>query len=169
MSQISASDTKAAVHDPHDGDRLLTVERVLAAAAMGAICLISFGNVVVRYTTNFSFAFTEEYSVFLLLLMTLVGGSAAFATHAHIRIGILADNSHRFASVFTLLAALATLLVLGLLVYYGARLTWDQYRFDELSAGLGNPTWIYTIWMPVLTLLMIARVLRRLRQDLKAP
>lgn len=151
-----------------DSDPLMAIERMLAAAAMAGICLISFGNVVVRYATNVSFAFTEEYSVFLLLLMTFVGGSAAFAANAHIRIGILADNKRHLRPAFLLLSALATLFVLGLLVFYGTRLTWDQYRFGDLSAGLGHPTWIYTVWMPALALLMIVRVLQRLRRDLKA-
>ena len=47
----------------------------------------------------------------------------------------------------------------GLIVWYGARLAWDQYRFEELSAGLGVPTWIYTIWMPLLSLLILGRIL----------
>ena len=62
------------------------IEEALGAAAMALICLISFGNVVVRYATNISFAFTEEYSVFLLVFMTFVGASAAFASNEHIRI-----------------------------------------------------------------------------------
>lgn len=35
----------------------VSLERSVAALAMGAICLISFANVVVRYVTDFSFRF----------------------------------------------------------------------------------------------------------------
>ena len=152
---------------PEDGDRLSTIERSLAAAAMGAICLISLGNVIVRYFTNFSFAFTEEYSVFLLFLMTFVGSSAAFSMRSHIRIGILADRAGALRKPLAFIAGLVTLFVLGALLYYGALRTVDQYRFDELSAGLGHPTWIYTVWMPALTLLMMVRVVQRLWKDLR--
>ena len=41
----------------------LTLEAVVMAAAMAAIGLITLANVVTRYLTNISFAFTEEYSV----------------------------------------------------------------------------------------------------------
>ena len=47
--------------------------RPLGAAAMALICLISIGNVLARYFTNISFAFTEEFSVVLLAFMTFVG------------------------------------------------------------------------------------------------
>jgi TRAP-type C4-dicarboxylate transport system permease small subunit len=47
----------------------------------------------------------------------------------------------------------------GMIVWYGGWLTWDQYRFEELSGGLGVPTWIYTIWMPVLSVLIMGRIL----------
>ena len=52
---------------------------------MALVCVITFANVLVRYFTNASFAFTEEFSVFLLVVMTLAGASAAFARNRHIR------------------------------------------------------------------------------------
>ena len=59
---------------------LAWVERFLMAASMGMLCLLTMANVLVRYFTDFSFAFTEEISVSLLVIMTLVGASHAFAT-----------------------------------------------------------------------------------------
>jgi len=35
--------------------------------------------VVVRYLTNFSFAFTEEFSIFLMILVAFLGGSSVMA------------------------------------------------------------------------------------------
>jgi TRAP-type C4-dicarboxylate transport system permease small subunit len=138
------------------------IEEALAAAAMAAICLISFGNVVVRYATNASFAFTEEFSVFLLVFMTFVGASAAFAGNEHIRITFLTDRlppALRWLCELVTLAA--TTAMFALIVYYGARVTWDEWYWGETSPGLGNPTWIYTIWLPVLSLAIILRVLGR--------
>lgn len=142
------------------GDRLLTVERVVAALAMAGICFISFANVAVRYISNYSFAFTEEYSVFLMVLVTFIGASAAVARNAHMRVAFFAERGNRHWRRFCwIIARLASLVMFGLIVWYGARLAWDQYRFEELSAGLGVPTWIYTIWMPLLALLILGRIL----------
>ena len=40
---------------------------------MAALCLITLGNVVARYLTNYSFAFTEEYSIALMVVVTMLG------------------------------------------------------------------------------------------------
>jgi TRAP-type C4-dicarboxylate transport system permease small subunit len=140
----------------------IRIEEALAAAAIGLIALISFANVVVRYLTNVSFAFTEEYSVFLLVFMTFVGASLAFATDGHVRIAFFEQRlppALRLACRTVALAA--TLLILGMVLWYGAVLTWDQWRWEETSPGLGNPQWIYTVWLPLLALACILRVAGR--------
>lgn len=142
-------------------DRLVPLERLAAALAMFVICAISFANVVARYTTNYSFAFTEEYSVFLMVLMTFIGTSVAVARRNHMRIAVLADRGGGWQLFCTAVSRLAALAMFALIAWYGGRLAWDQYRYGELSAGLGVPTWIYTMWMPLLALLIVARILQR--------
>ena len=44
---------------------------------LAALALITFVNVLVRYFTDQSFAWTEEISVFLLIVLTMTGGSMA--------------------------------------------------------------------------------------------
>ncbi|MFV0514405.1 MAG: TRAP transporter small permease [Jhaorihella sp.] len=158
-------DPKQAPQDDTGTDHTIIpvrVEEVLGAAAMALICLISFGNVIARYATNFSFAFTEEYSVFLLVFMTFVGASAAFAGNEHIRITFFLDRMPRglrwLAEIVTLLACT---LMFSLIIYYGARVTYSEWYWEETTPGLGNPTWIYTIWMPILSVAILLRVLGR--------
>ena len=138
------------------------IEEALGAAAMAAICLISFGNVVARYATNVSFAFTEEYSVFLLVFMTFVGASAAFASNQHIRITFLVDRLPRpLQWMCEAITLAATTLMFSLILYYGARVTYSEWYWEETTPGLGNPSWIYTIWMPILCIAILGRVLGR--------
>ena len=68
------------------------VERALAAVVLGAICLITLANVVVRYFTNYSFAATEEISVALMVVLALLGSATAVARRRHIAITILIDQ-----------------------------------------------------------------------------
>ena len=70
----------------------LAIEDWLAVILLAALALITFLNVLVRYFTDQSFAWTEEISVFLLIVLTMAGGSVAFVRNHHIRIEILADN-----------------------------------------------------------------------------
>ncbi|WP_035692588.1 TRAP transporter small permease [Azospirillum halopraeferens] len=141
----------------------VTIERALAALAMAAICLVTFGNVVVRYFTNVSFAFTEEYAIFLMVVMTFLGSAAAVAADRHIRITALVDRLPRAWRRWTDVAAWTSALIMfAVIIWYGGRLTYDQWRFEETSPGLGNPQWLYTVWMPVLAGVVALRVLGRI-------
>lgn len=141
----------------------ISIERSVAAAAMAVICLISFSNVVVRYVTDYSFAFTEEFSVFLLVIMTFAGASLAFATDENIRITfILKRLPPEMRKIAETLALLASFLMFALVFYYSAELSWDEFIFEETSPGLGYPNWIYTVWLPILSLAIMGRVTGRL-------
>jgi TRAP-type C4-dicarboxylate transport system permease small subunit len=59
-------------------------------------------------------------------------------------------------------ALLLAIICFGLLAYFGAKLAYDEYRFEVLSNGLGNPNWLYTGWLPLLSLLVIGRAAGRL-------
>ena len=131
----------------------LKIEDWLTVIVMGALALVTFGNVIARYFTSQSFAWTEEFSVFLMIVLALVGSSAAVARDRHIRIEYLSESGSmarrkslsRFGAV--LVALLFTLI--GVL---SIRLVWDDYRFDETSPGIGVPQWWYSIWLPILSI-----------------
>jgi TRAP-type C4-dicarboxylate transport system permease small subunit len=136
----------------------LKIEETLAGIAIGILGLITFANVVVRYLTNFSFAFTEEFSIFLMLFMALVGGSSVMAKQGHLNIMYLVDKLRPKARRGTRIGATAlTALTFLLLAVFGARMAWDEYRFEVTSPGLGLPTWIYTVWLPLLSLAIFGR------------
>ncbi|HYD67555.1 TRAP transporter small permease [Azospirillum sp.] len=141
----------------------VTVERALSALAMAALCVITFANVLARYFTDYSFAFTEEYSIFLMVVMTLFGSAVAVAADRHIRITFLVERLPRGARRVTeTVAWTATLVMFGFLIWYGGRLAYDHWRFEETSPGLGNPQWIYTVWLPLLSVVVALRVLGRI-------
>jgi TRAP-type C4-dicarboxylate transport system permease small subunit len=146
----------------------LTVERALAALAMAALCLITLGNVVARYVTNYSFAFTEEYSIALMVVVTMLGASMATATDRQIRItwfvDLLRPSRRRAAEI---VATLATMAMFGLLVALGGRMVWDEYRFEVTSPGLGEPQWIYTLALPLLAVAIVGRALGHLIRVLR--
>jgi len=145
----------------------LRLEDGLAVVLMAALACITFANVVVRYFTDRSFAWTEEISVFLMIMVTMVAGCAAFARNLHIRIEVIADSGsparqRRCALVSYLIIALFFLL----LTVLSGRLAWDEYRYEETSPAIGIPSWWYSAWLPVLSAAIALRALgawRRLR------
>ncbi|MDR0578927.1 MAG: TRAP transporter small permease [Candidatus Accumulibacter sp.] len=156
--------TTSSNNDKKGGGRLASVERVLMAATMGALCVITMANVLVRYFTDMSFAFTEEISIALMVVMTLVGASRAFAAGHHLAIQYFAGRLPGVRRIAPRLAAGCSLLMFALLAIFGARMAWDDYDFEVTSPSLGVPQWWYSIWLPVLSVLIVARLIGLLRR-----
>ena len=144
-------------------DQRLTLEQQLAAAIMALIALITLANVIVRYLTAYSFAFTEEASVTLLVALALLGSTVALVTGRHIRVTFFIERlPAAWRPGCETLALAATVLLFGLLTTLGAWLAWDEFRFEVTSPGLGVPQWLYTVWLPALALLITVRALFQL-------
>lgn len=129
----------------------VALEEGLAVACMGLLVLITLGNVVTRYVVDESFAWTEEISIFLMVVMTLAGTSAAAARDRHIRIEYFYDSgsASRQRLLRVAAACLAGLVFVVLAVLF-ARVVADEFRYAETSMGLGVPRWWFTVFSPLL-------------------
>jgi TRAP-type C4-dicarboxylate transport system permease small subunit len=127
------------------------LEEGLAVACMAVLLVITLLNVLTRYFTDQSFAWSEEISVFLMVLMTLAGASAATARDRHVRIEFFYEGGtarrQRRLKVF---AACVTALLFGVLALLFSRVVADEIRFEETSMGMGVPRWWFTIFSPLL-------------------
>jgi TRAP-type C4-dicarboxylate transport system permease small subunit len=140
----------------------LKIEEVAIATGMAAIALITAANVVVRYLTNISFAFTEEYSVVLMVIVTILGTSLAMAGGRHIKIEyftyLLKPRARQIAEIVSMALVIVCFTIV---MVYGFKLTWDEYRYESLTPGLGDPQWLHTGWLPLLSLFVIGRAAGR--------
>ena len=128
---------------------------------MAAMVLITLANVVVRYLTDISFAFTEELSVFLLVFLTFVGSAKAFLDGHQMAVTYFVDTlAWRWKRLALLFGLATSALMLALLAWYGTRMAWDDFDMEVTSPGLGWPQWLYTVWLPLLSLVVMARILQ---------
>jgi TRAP-type C4-dicarboxylate transport system permease small subunit len=143
----------------------LAIEDWLTVIIMALLALITFANVLVRYFSNVSFAWTEEVSVFLMIVLAMVAGSAAVARNRHIRIEYFADSGpeQRQRALARFGAALVALLF-GLLAVLSARVLWDDVQYGETSPGIGVPQWWYTMWLPLLSVAIMLRAIGLMRR-----
>ena len=167
--QEPSADALPGAASPEAEPRSLRLEDWLTVIVMAALALITFTNVLVRYFTSSSFAWTEEISIFLMIVLALVAGSAAVARDRHIRIEYFAEGgSATRRKRLAQLGAVAVALLFGLIAVLSVRVVWDDYRFGETSPGIGVPQWWYSIWLPVISALIAARavglLLRRSRE-----
>ncbi|VTU13931.1 2,3-diketo-L-gulonate TRAP transporter small permease protein YiaM [Variovorax sp. SRS16] len=136
----------------------LAIEDWLTVIIMGLLACITFANVLVRYFTDSSFAWTEEFSVFLMILLALVAGSAAVARDRHIRIEYFAESgSQARRKRLAQFGAAMVAMLFFLIAVLSVRVVWDDYRYEETSPGIGVPQWWYSIWLPVVSLAIALR------------
>ena len=145
------------------------VEEVLGVACMAALAVITLVNVVTRYLTQESFAWTEEISVFLIVVMTLAGAASVAERDGHIRIEYFYDGggATRRRILRGLAGAAMALLFLVLAVLFGIVVA-DEIRWGETSMGLGVPRWWFTATLPFLCFAVAVRAGRagwRLMRD----
>lgn len=130
----------------------LLLEDWVTVLTMATLACITLANVIVRYLTSESFAWTEEISIFLLVVLTMSASGSAFVRRLHIRIELLADGGstarqRRFTLVST---AICLLFFIGLTILL-ARMALDDFNWGDTSPAIGIPVWRYSMWLPVLS------------------
>jgi TRAP-type C4-dicarboxylate transport system permease small subunit len=159
MSSPVDSQADAAAHDEATVVPL-KIEDWLTVIVMALLALITFANVLVRYFTSQSFAWTEEFSIFLMIVLALVAGSASVARNRQIRIEYFADGgSPQRQRALARFGALMVFLLFVLIAVLSSRMVWDDIKFGETSPGIGVPQWWYSIWLPVLSVAIAGRAL----------
>lgn len=146
----------------------LLIEDWLTVLSLGTLAVITMANVIVRYLTDQSFAWTEEISIFLLIVLTMSAGSSAFVRKLHIRIELFADGgTARRQFRLGVLTDSLTLLFFVMLTIVLTRMALDEYNWGDTSPAIGVPTWWYSMWLPILStgicLRILGMLLRRLR------
>lgn len=145
-------------------DRLEEGACVLLLAVMAGV---AFLNVVTRYVIRYSLAFTEEVVVSLFVWLTLFGASVAFRQGAHLGFTYLVERLPRPARRLTLWFATTLALVLfGALIWFGVGQIRSERMLGATSEALAIPQWWYTAGIPVIGLLILARIVQgALRAD----
>jgi TRAP-type C4-dicarboxylate transport system permease small subunit len=141
--------------------RLKELEADIAVVCMVFLVLITLGNVVTRYFTDQSFAWTEEISVFLMLVMTFAGAASMATKDQHIRIEFLYEGgSAKRQAQLCMFSACATGVFFLVLAYLFTLLLIDEIKYAETTMGLGIPRWWFTVWLPVLSVAIAVRAIQ---------
>jgi TRAP-type C4-dicarboxylate transport system permease small subunit len=136
-------------------------EDVVATACMALLVAITFANVVVRYLTDRSFAWTEELSVALMVVMVFAGAASAASRDAHLRVEVVYEGGGAARRrALRRLATGATVLAFGALAVLFARTGLDEWRWGETLSGIDWPRWALTAPIAALCALVGWRALR---------
>lgn len=141
-------------------------EEILGSILLAVMAAIAFLNVIVRYCTSFSFAWSEELTVNFFVWVTLLGTARAFRDGSHLAMSIVYESLSRIGKrLCYLLACLICLVFFGALFYTGVLEVIDEYELEAISESLGVPVWWYTIATPLFSLLIIWRMIQHSWQE----
>jgi len=91
----------------------------------------------------------------------LVAASAAVYRDRHIRIEVFFDSgSPQRRRLLALFSAAMTVLAFTLLAVFASRFAYDDYQYEVTSPGIGVPQWWYSVWLPVLSIVIAIRGLQ---------
>ena len=143
-------------------------EEVLGSILLAVMAAVAFINVIVRYCTSFSFAWSEELTVNFFVWVVLLGTARAFRQGTHLGMNIMYDALPRPArKVCYWFGCALCVLFFGALCWTGTLEVIDEYELDSISESLGVPVWWYTIATPLFSLLIIVRMCQRSLTDLR--
>jgi TRAP-type C4-dicarboxylate transport system permease small subunit len=98
--------------------------------------------------------------VSLFVWLTLVGTSIAFRQGSHLGFSFIVDRSPRaLQRVSIWLGAALSIVLFGLLIYFGIGQIQTERMLGATSEALAIPQWWYTLGIPVFSLIVIFRVI----------
>ncbi|MBQ7586046.1 MAG: TRAP transporter small permease [Desulfovibrionaceae bacterium] len=142
-------------------------EEVLGAIILALMVSIAFINVLVRYCSSFSFAWSEEITTNLFVWIVLLGTACAFRDQSNLCVSLFYNKLPKaLRYICYALEVLLSTTFFGFLAYTGILEVIDEIDLERVSDSLELPYWIYSGAVPAFSLLIIFRLFQRVRKDL---
>lgn len=138
--------------------------RNLAIACFAALMLLLSLTVFVRFFPIFIIGWSDEVIEWLFAWMVFIGVARMWRDKEHFRITFLEDRfkGRPLATVINSLVEVLSILFLGVMTYYGARLTLNAH---DTSPVLVLPRALWYLCIPLSGVMMIAYSIRNLLQN----
>ena len=92
------------------------VSGILLASSLAIMCILVFGNVVLRYVFNSGITWAEEVSRFLLIFITLMGSVYAFAKNEHLKVDMFTKKmSLKIQKILAVVANVTVFITMAML------------------------------------------------------
>ena len=134
------------------------LEEILCAILLITMVGLCGINIITRYLPGVYFAASEDLVVNLFVWLTMLGATVAVKQKAHLSISFLTKKFPKgFKRVFILIQWLSVCIVFLLVLFYGGIETALEYESKMITYSLGWPLWVFTISLPIGSLLFLIR------------
>lgn len=106
---------------------------------LGLMVIIVFSNVIARYFLNFSLAWSEEISRFMLIWLAFLGSYLAFVKNEHLGLDLIVFLPPKTQAIIRTIAALLVIVALAILLYGGWSVTSFTIQSGWTSPALSIP------------------------------
>jgi len=145
----------------------LQANRWVLIGLLGAMALIIFANVALRYLTDQSIEWAEEVSRHLMIWLTFLGAGPVLRYGGHIAVDNLQDGlPHALAVALRVLIALLLLGFFGFMIWYGS-LYVMRAQYQTTAATQISFAYVYAA-MPIGGVLLVVHWLLIVRDYLRA-
>lgn len=125
-------------------------EESILVILFASMAVMNFINVVMRYFFASSFSFTEEITVTAFVWVTMFGIAAGYKRVAHLGMSFFVDlMPRRLQMVMALFSMVCSVIMIAILLYYGADMVKSQIRLGSTTAALKMPMYIQGLSIPV--------------------
>lgn len=143
-------------------------EEIILFITFLTITLITFANILSRNFFKFSFSFTEEITINLLVLLTFVGTALGVRRYAHLGFTLVYDIAGKMGKkVIILISSIMSAGLFVILLYYGYEMVAFQMKISQTTPALGMPQWILSLALPLGALLCLIRTVQVTFEELK--
>jgi len=145
------------------------IEEYLCAILLFFMAALTFANVIVRYLTNGSLAFTEELIINLFVWITVLGGAIAFRKKAHLGVELVVERLPvRWQKAAVILGAICAAGLFMCLFHQGIGLVAQEYKNQMVTYSMALPMWWFGLAVPFGSAIMMIRAVQAAISDLKA-
>lgn len=146
------------------------IEEYICAASLLIMLIIAFANVISRKFLGASWSFTEEITINLFILSSMLGAAVAAKRGAHMGLSALTDllpkKYQKYITLFTTIIAAVFSLVL---IYQGFQVVKFEKQIGQTSPALGWPEWIFGTFVPIGGIFLLIRFLEAGIKALREP
>lgn len=136
-------------------------EELLGSVVLAVMVTIAFANVITRYFIYYPLAFTEEVTINMFVWLVMLGTAVAFRKNAHLCMSffynLLPQTGRRLCFYVSAAVTVAFFSTLGWLGYVQVR---DEMMLGVTTESLAIPAWIYSIALPVFSVLILIRFIQ---------
>lgn len=131
-------------------DVIAEFEKIVTSVVLVVVTAITVANVIVRFCTDGQFAWSEELSINLFILLIMMGCGLSARDGSLISLSLIFDRLKKGGKkVFVAIITVANCTFCGILIKTGIDKVITQMANGKRTPSLMLPEWIFTLFLPI--------------------